>query len=80
MKNRFSQSLVVVSLVVIVLCLAVWTKQGQGGRSMAQTWEYKTLVFIIQGAGSTLHEDGRDFVARLPQSRGRASWALRGGN
>jgi hypothetical protein len=72
MKNRLP-SLVVVSLAVILLSLAVWTRQGQGGPSVAQTWEYKTLVLTIEGQNTTLYEDGKQLpgsatpISRAPE-------------
>ena len=44
MKNRLYLSLVVV---VVLLCLAVWTRQGQGGSSTRQTWAYKVVYLGI---------------------------------
>lgn len=81
MKNRFHSSLVVVSLLVIFLSLAVWTKQGQGGASPAQTWEYKSWVFTIEGSRTTLYEDGRQLPgSATPVSKanelGAQGWEL----
>jgi len=82
MKTRFSLWLAVVLLLVVVLLTpAVWTKQTQRGGSMAQTWEYKSLVLVIDGRNTTLHEDGKLVpgsatpVTRAPEL-GAQGWEL----
>jgi len=79
MANRRFISLVVVSLVVILVSLAVWTKQGQGGAAGRQAWEYKTIVWVDEFTKSTLYEDGRQVpgtpVSRAPEL-GSQGWEL----
>ncbi len=57
MKNRFYLS----SALVALFCLAAWTTHAQLQRSNAarQNWEYKLLVFSIDGPRTILYEDGK---------------------
>lgn len=78
MKNGLSLSLAVV---VAVLGVVALTGQGQGGSVARQTWEYKTWVFNVSGAKTTLYEDGRELpgsstpVSRAPEL-GAQGWEL----
>ena len=62
MKNK----LYLPSVVVALLCVALWTAYGQGARSnpARQAWEYKSLVYVQGGLSPGFFEDGR----RLPGS------------
>lgn len=79
MTNRRFIPLVVASLVVILMSLAVWTKQGHGAAAVRQAWEYKLLVYVDQFTKSTMLEDGRQVpgqpVSRVPEL-GSQGWEL----
>jgi hypothetical protein len=72
-------------LIGVLLCLAGWTanaKLQRVGPAM-QTWEYKSLVLVVQvsaaGAKNTLYEDGKTVpgtpVTRMPEL-GVQGWEL----
>lgn len=80
MKNRFYFWLPV----FVVLCLAGWTvnAQLQKSGSARQAWEYKSMVFAIDGFGrQTLYEDGKQVpgsvvpITRAPEL-GAQGWEL----
>lgn len=77
MKNR----LYLLLLLTVLLCLVGWTVQAQLQRSgpARQAWEYKSLVFVIQGSQTTLFEDAKAVpgtpVTRMPEL-GAQGWEL----
>jgi uncharacterized membrane protein len=78
MKNRLYLSV----LVAILLCVVGWSVRAELQRSgpARQAWEYKSLVLIIQGAGSTtMYEDAKMVpgtpVTRMPEL-GAQGWEL----
>jgi len=77
MKNRLYLSL----LLTVLLCVVGWNVQAQLQRSgpARQAWEYKSLVFVIDGSRTTLYEDAKMVpgtpVTRMPEL-GSQGWEL----
>ena len=81
MKNRLYLSL----LLAVLLCVVGWNVQAQLQRSAParQSWEYKSLVLVIQvsaaGSKNTLYEDAKAVsgtpVTRMPEL-GAQGWEL----
>ena len=77
MKNRLYLSL----LLAVLLSLVGWNVQAQLQRSdpARQAWEYKSLVFVIDGSRTTLYEDAKTVpgtpVTRMPEL-GAQGWEL----
>ena len=77
MKNRLYLSL----LLAILLCVVGWNVQAQLQRSSSarQAWEYKSLVFVVDGSRTTLYEDAKTVpgtpLTRMPEL-GAQGWEL----
>jgi hypothetical protein len=77
MKNRLYLSL----LLAVLLCVVGWNVKAELQRSgpARQAWEYKALVFVVQGSASTMYEDGKMVpgtpITRMPEL-GAQGWEL----